>query len=181
MGAFPDEQLPIDLSSQLRDHIDETLVDCGWALPRPSPAGFTEAAPGIARATDDMTHGLAASIWTRDLGFATQAASRIKAGTLWMNTQNFGDPAVPFGGYKQSGEGRVDYQLRRVGALGKAKGQAGPPVGPRTKPAAAMRARTEQGRDRLPSCPHPVWSSIQFATGCRSDRGSRRSCHTPVR
>ena len=50
-----------------------------------------------------------------------------------------------------------------------------------TKPAAAMRARTGQGRDRLPSCPHPVWSSIQFATGCRSDRGSRRSCHTPVR
>ena len=50
-----------------------------------------------------------------------------------------------------------------------------------TKPAAAMRARTAQGRDRLPSCPHPVWSSIQFATGCRSDRGSRRFCHTPVR
>jgi hypothetical protein len=50
-----------------------------------------------------------------------------------------------------------------------------------SKPAAAMRARTGQGRDRLPSCPHPVWSSIQFATGYRSDRGSRRSCHTPVR
>src|SRR6266481_5887261 len=48
-----------------------------------------------------------------------------------------------------------------------------------TKPAAAMRARTGQGWDRLPSCRHPVWSSIQFATGCRSDRGSRRSCHTP--
>src|SRR5262245_50660185 len=31
--------------------------------------------------------------------------------------------------------------------------------------AAAMRARTGQGRDRLPSCPHPVWSSIQSATG----------------
>jgi hypothetical protein len=50
-----------------------------------------------------------------------------------------------------------------------------------TKPAAAMRARTGQGPDRLPSCPHPVWSSIQFATGYRSDRGSRRSCHTHVR
>src|SRR5215469_16389702 len=50
-----------------------------------------------------------------------------------------------------------------------------------TKLAAAMRAHTGQGRDRLPSCPHPVWSSIQFATGCRSDRGNRRSRHTPVR
>ena len=38
-----------------------------------------------------------------------------------------------------------------------------------TKPAAVMRARTGQGRDRLSSCPHPVWSSIQFAAGCRSD------------
>jgi Phage integrase family len=50
-----------------------------------------------------------------------------------------------------------------------------------TKPAAARCAHTGQGRDRLPSCPHPVWSSIQFAIGCRSDHGSRRSCHTPVR
>jgi len=50
-----------------------------------------------------------------------------------------------------------------------------------TTPVGAMRARTGQGRDRLPSWPHPLWSSIQFATGYRSDRGSRRSCHTPVR
>jgi hypothetical protein len=50
-----------------------------------------------------------------------------------------------------------------------------------TKPAAARRAHMGQGRDRLPSCPHPVWSSIQFAIGCRSDHGSRRSCRTPVR
>ena len=38
------------------------------------------------------------------------------------------------------------------------------------KPAATMRARTGQGRDRLPSCPHPLWSSLRFASGCRSDR-----------
>jgi hypothetical protein len=50
-----------------------------------------------------------------------------------------------------------------------------------TKPAAARRAHTGQGLDRLPNCPHPVWSSTQFATGCRSDHESRRSCHTLVR
>ena len=50
-----------------------------------------------------------------------------------------------------------------------------------TTPVGAMCARTGQGRDRLPSWPHPLWSSIQFATGYRSDRGSRRSCHNPVR
>jgi len=57
-------------------------------------------------------------------------------------------------------------------------GGAGAPVRI-TKPAATRCAHTGQGRDRLPSCPHPVWSSIQFAIGCRSDHGSRRSCHTP--
>jgi acyl-CoA reductase-like NAD-dependent aldehyde dehydrogenase len=49
---------------------------------------------------------LAASIWTRDLGIAHKLARRIKAGTVWVNTHNFGDPALPFGGYKQSGWGR---------------------------------------------------------------------------
>jgi len=60
----------------------------------------------IARAANDTTYGLAASIWTRDLGTAHKLARRIKAGTVWINTHNFGDPALPFGGYKQSGWGR---------------------------------------------------------------------------
>src|SRR5579871_3506789 len=60
----------------------------------------------IARTANDTTYGLAASIWTRDLGIAHKLARRIKAGTVWINTHNFGDPALPFGGYKQSGWGR---------------------------------------------------------------------------
>ena len=56
----------------------------------------------IARNANDTSYGLAASIWTRDLGIAHKLARRIKAGTVW----NFGDPALPFGGYKQSGWGR---------------------------------------------------------------------------
>jgi phenylacetaldehyde dehydrogenase len=60
----------------------------------------------IARTANDTSYGLAASIWTRDLGIAHKLARRIKAGTVWINTHNYGDPALPFGGYKQSGWGR---------------------------------------------------------------------------
>jgi phenylacetaldehyde dehydrogenase len=60
----------------------------------------------IARTANDTPYGLAASIWTRDLGIAHKLARRIKAGTVWINTHNFGDPALPFGGFKQSGWGR---------------------------------------------------------------------------
>jgi phenylacetaldehyde dehydrogenase len=60
----------------------------------------------VARTANDTSYGLAASIWTRDLGIAHKLARRIKAGTVWINTHNFGDPALPFGGFKQSGWGR---------------------------------------------------------------------------
>jgi phenylacetaldehyde dehydrogenase len=65
----------------------------------------------IARTANDTSYGLAASIWTRDLGIAHKLARRIKAGTVWINTHNFGDPALPFGGYKQSGWGREAIEL----------------------------------------------------------------------
>src|SRR5271169_47192 len=60
----------------------------------------------IARTANDTSYGLAASIWTRDLGIAHKLARRIKAGSVWINIHNFGDPALPFGGFKQSGWGR---------------------------------------------------------------------------
>jgi len=51
-------------------------------------------------------YGLAAGIWTRDVGKAHRLASRIQAGTVWVNTYHRYDSASPFGGYKQSGFGR---------------------------------------------------------------------------
>src|SRR4029077_709521 len=51
-------------------------------------------------------YGLAAGIWTRDVQKAHRVARAIKAGTVWVNTYNFYDPAAPFGGYKFSGFGR---------------------------------------------------------------------------
>jgi acyl-CoA reductase-like NAD-dependent aldehyde dehydrogenase len=64
--------------------------------------GVDEAAR-IAEATE---FGLAAGVWTRDIGKAHALAARLRAGTVWINTYNRFDAASPYGGYKQSGFGR---------------------------------------------------------------------------
>ena len=60
----------------------------------------------IAKFANDTEYGLSASIWTQDLTKAHTLARKIRAGTVWVNTHNWGDAALPFGGYKQSGWGR---------------------------------------------------------------------------
>jgi phenylacetaldehyde dehydrogenase len=60
----------------------------------------------VAKAANDTCYGLGAGIWTRDLSAMHQLAAKIKAGTVWGNCHGIIDPALPFGGYKQSGIGR---------------------------------------------------------------------------
>jgi phenylacetaldehyde dehydrogenase len=55
---------------------------------------------------NNTEYGLAAGVWTRDIGKAHRIASKLRAGTVWINCYNVFDAALPFGGYKQSGWGR---------------------------------------------------------------------------
>ncbi|PFW71282.1 betaine-aldehyde dehydrogenase, partial [Bacillus sp. AFS075960] len=55
---------------------------------------------------NDTTYGLSAAVWTRDVARAHKVVRALKAGGLWINTFGESDPAMAFGGYKQSGWGR---------------------------------------------------------------------------
>lgn len=58
------------------------------------------------RVAGDTPYGLAAALWTSDLGTAHRVSRALRAGTVWVNCYEEGDMAVPFGGVKLSGFGR---------------------------------------------------------------------------
>ncbi len=55
---------------------------------------------------NDTPYGLAAGVWTQNIGTAFTMAERLEAGTVWVNTYRAISYMSPFGGYKRSGIGR---------------------------------------------------------------------------
>ncbi|MCL1058603.1 aldehyde dehydrogenase [Shewanella gelidimarina] len=55
---------------------------------------------------NDSIYGLAAGVWTADINKAHKTAKALRSGMVWINHYDGGDMTAPFGGYKQSGNGR---------------------------------------------------------------------------
>jgi gamma-glutamyl-gamma-aminobutyraldehyde dehydrogenase/4-guanidinobutyraldehyde dehydrogenase/NAD-dependent aldehyde dehydrogenase len=70
-----------------------------------SVLSFTDLDDAV-RQANSTPYGLAAAVWTADIGKAIRTARALRAGTVHVNQYDNDDITVPFGGYKQSGNGR---------------------------------------------------------------------------
>lgn len=70
-----------------------------------SVIGFDDQEEAIAIANDTV-YGLAAAVWTSNLSRAHLVGKALRAGSVWINQYDGGDMTAPFGGFKQSGNGR---------------------------------------------------------------------------
>jgi 4-guanidinobutyraldehyde dehydrogenase/NAD-dependent aldehyde dehydrogenase len=96
-------------------YVEPTLfdrVDQGMTIAREeifgpvlSVLGFTDVREAV-RQANATPYGLQAAVWTADLSKAIQTARALRAGTVHVNQYDGDDITVPFGGYKQSGNGR---------------------------------------------------------------------------
>lgn len=69
----------------------------------------------VVAAANDTDYGLAAAVYTASSQRGHRLARRLRAGTVWINTQLVMNPMMPFGGFRQSGWGR-EFGLAGVDA-----------------------------------------------------------------
>jgi phenylacetaldehyde dehydrogenase len=98
-GYFVEPTVLVDTRESMKVVREEIFGPVVTAMP------FSDPEEIVPRA-NDSTYGLAAAVWTRDVGKAHSLAETLRAGTVWINCYNIFDAALPFGGYKQSGWGR---------------------------------------------------------------------------
>ncbi len=98
-GQFVEPTIFVDVTPDMRIAREEVF---GPVL---SVIGFEDEAEAI-RIANDTIYGLAAGIWTENIGRAMRVSKAIKAGTVWVNTYRSISYMMPFGGRKHSGIGR---------------------------------------------------------------------------
>jgi len=98
-GYFVQPTVFTGVSNQMRIAREEIFGPVLSVIP------FKDADDAIAQGNETF-YGLAAAVWTRDVGKALRAARALRAGTVWVNAYNLFDAALPFGGFKESGFGR---------------------------------------------------------------------------
>jgi phenylacetaldehyde dehydrogenase len=98
-GYFVKPTILVDTNENMKVVKEEIFGPVVTAIP------FTDANDVVDKANNSV-YGLAAGIWTSDIKKAHKLAAKLRAGTVWINCYNVFDPALPFGGYKQSGWGR---------------------------------------------------------------------------
>jgi phenylacetaldehyde dehydrogenase len=98
-GYFVQPTILTGTSPQMKVESEEIFGPVVVAMPFDSPED-------VARKANATSFGLGAGVFTRDIGKAMRTAETLRAGTVYINTWNVFDAAVPFGGYKESGWGR---------------------------------------------------------------------------
>jgi 5-carboxymethyl-2-hydroxymuconic-semialdehyde dehydrogenase len=98
-GNYMSATLFADVDAKMRVFQEEIFGPVVVAAP------FKDEAEAI-RLANNVRYGLAAYVWTRDIGRAHRIGQSIDAGMVWLNPQNVRDLRTPFGGVKDSGIGR---------------------------------------------------------------------------
>jgi acyl-CoA reductase-like NAD-dependent aldehyde dehydrogenase len=98
-GQFVEPTIFVDVTNDMRIAQEEVF---GPVL---SVIGFDTEADAV-RIGNDVIYGLAAGVWTKDIGRGLRMTKALKAGMVWVNTYRAVSYMMPFGGIKNSGIGR---------------------------------------------------------------------------